>query len=241
MLIYSILNFIFPVACIICQKQVLERRWSAACPECWNKLTPVMPPMCPQCGIPEVAIEGRCGRCRLEENVFDLARSAVLFNDTAREIVHHLKYADRVSLAVPIGRMLRETLEYHEFTGTLAIPVPLHRSRQRQRGYNQAELIARNLGIRVDNRLVRRRRKTSSQTGLSRAERARNLSSAFEATADVRGRALILVDDVMTTGATMNEISRTLKRAGAERVEVLTFARVADGISPQSPPSVLLR
>jgi ComF family protein len=161
--------------------------------------------------------------------VFDFARSALLFTRTLREIVHHLKYSDRVSLANPLGDILKECLEREPFSGDLIVPVPLHRARQRQRGYNQAELLAARLGRPMDTRLLRRRKNTSSQTGLSRNERKRNLASAFEARRDVKGT-VIVVDDVYTTGSTMNEIARTLKRAGAERVEVLTVARVAKDV-----------
>jgi ComF family protein len=111
----------------------------------------------------------------------------------------------------------------------LIIPVPLHRSRERQRGFNQAELIAARLGRPLATKLLRRRKNTPSQTGLSRSERKRNLASAFEIRDDVKGT-VIVVDDVYTTGSTMNEIARTLKRGGAERVEVLTVARVAKDV-----------
>ena len=159
------------------------------------------------------------------EHEFDLARSALLFTHTLREIIHHLKYADRVSLAKPLGDILKECREHEPFAGGLVIPVPLHRSRERRRGFNQAELIAERLGMPVAARLLRRKKNTASQTGLTRNERKRNLAGAFEVRGAVRGT-VIVVDDVYTTGSTLNEIARTLKRAGAERVEVLTVARV---------------
>jgi ComF family protein len=140
-----------------------------------------------------------------------------------------LKYSDRVSLAKPLGDMLKECLEREPFTGDLIIPVPLHSSRERQRGFNQAELIAARLGRPVATGLLRRRKNTPSQTGLTRNERKRNLASAFEVRGEVRGT-VIVVDDVYTTGSTMNEIARTLKRAGVDRVEVLTVARVANDV-----------
>jgi ComF family protein len=222
----SILNILFPVSCVICGSAVLERKWGAACPDCWSSLVPVPPPICPQCGDPAPAIEGLCGLCRTGEHAFDFARSAVLFTDTLREIVHHLKYSDRVSLAKPLGDLLKECLNVETFTGSVVVPVPLHRSRARIRGYNQAELIASRLGRPVAANLLRRRKNTPSQTGLSRNQRRLNLAGAFEVRRHVSG-AVIVVDDVYTTGSTMNEIAKTLKRAGAERVEVLTVARVA--------------
>ena len=114
-----------------------------------------------------------------------------------------------------------------DFRGEFIIPVPLHSARQRARGFNQAELIARELGRPVNDKLLRRRKDTPSQTGLSRRQRRQNLAGAFEVRSTVKGD-LIVVDDVYTTGSTMNEIARTLKRAGAGRVEVLTVARVAN-------------
>jgi ComF family protein len=226
-LLDSILNLLFPVTCVVCRAQVLERRWGAACPECWSLLEPLAPPFCPQCGEPAPAIEGLCGRCRKGEYVFDFARSAFFFTDTLREIIHHLKYAERVSLAKFLGDILKACLEREPFSGGIVIPVPLHRARERERGFNQAELIAARLGRSMETRLLRRRKNTPSQTGLSRSERKRNLSGAFEVRGRVAGT-VILVDDVYTTGSTMNEIARTLKRAGAERVEVLTVARVSN-------------
>ena len=158
--------------------------------------------------------------------MFDFARSALLFTNTLREIIHHLKYGDRVSLAKPLGDILKQCHEREPFTGDLVIPVPLHSARERARGFNQAELIAARLGLRTAGRLLRRRKATPSQTGLTRNQRKRNLAGAFEVRGEVSGT-VIVVDDVYTTGSTMNEIARTLKRAGAERVEVLTVARVA--------------
>jgi ComF family protein len=160
------------------------------------------------------------------EHIFDFARSALLFTPALRDIIHHLKYFDRVSLAGPLGDILRECLAREHFTGDLIIPVPLHRSRERQRGFNQAELIAARLGRPMSTRLVRRRKNTPSQTGLTRNQRNRNLAAAFEVREEMKGN-VIVVDDVYTTGSTVNEISRALKRAGAARVEVLTVARVS--------------
>ena len=224
-MIDAILNLVFPQFCVLCGARVLERRWSVACPSCWAQLEPVPPPYCTCCGMPAPAIEGLCGACRQGDHAFDLARSAYLFTDPMRGILHHLKYRGRFSLARPLGNSLREQLLTGGFEGRIAIPVPLHHSRQRQRGFNQAELLARHLGLPVDSRLLRRRKNTPSQTGLSRSQRALNLSAAFEVRKEPPP-CVIVVDDVYTTGATLHEIAKTLKRAGTSRVEVLTVARV---------------
>jgi len=228
-LLDHILNLLFPVTCIHCHAPVQERRWGGACPECWSSLIRLEPPFCVKCGEPAPAIEGLCGLCIKDEHAFDFARSALLFTRTLREIIHHLKYSDRVSLTKPLGDILKECMEREPFTGNLIIPVPLHPSRERERGFNQAELLATRLGRPVARRLLRRRKNTQSQTGLSRNQRKRNLAAAFETRGEVKGT-VIVVDDVYTTGSTMDEIARTLKRAGAERVEVLTVARVANDI-----------
>jgi ComF family protein len=230
-MIDAFLNYLFPVSCVICSAPILERRYAAACPPCWQSLAWITPPFCPRCGTPAIAIEGPCGRCRTGETIFDFARSAVFFNDTARELVHHLKYAERVSLAQPMGRMLERTIKDHDFSAAVVVPVPLHRKRQRERGFNQAQLIAKALALPVDTSIVRRCKNTVTQTGLSRSERSKNLAGAFEVDRDVKGQTILVIDDVLTTGATMNEIARALKKAGAQRVEVVTFARVPDALN----------
>jgi ComF family protein len=175
--------------------------------------------------MPAPVIEGLCGECRRGDHAFDFARSVFLFTEPMRAILHHLKYSGRVSLARPLGRWIRETTAEEGFRGTIAIPVPLHRARQRKRGFNQAELLARRLGIPVDCGLLTRRKNTPSQTGLSRSQRTINLSAAFEVQR-TPPECVLVVDDVYTTGATLHEIAKTLKRAGTSRVEVLTVARV---------------
>ena len=224
----AILNLLFPLTCILCSTPVRKRRYGPLCPTCWAKMKRLQPPYCPQCGMPAPAISGLCSACRLREHAFDFARSALIFNDPFREVIHHLKYADRVSLARPLGMLLCECLERDAFQGHVVIPVPLHRKRERQRGFNQATLIAESLtklNRTIDTAILRRRKNTPSQTGLSRSQRTVNLAGAFE----VRGtvpECVIVVDDVFTTGSTLHEIAKTLKRHGAKRVEVLTVARV---------------
>ena len=231
-----ILNLLFPVTCVVCRTPVHERQWRAACPECWSSLVRLEPPFCTKCGEPAPAIEGLCGSCRSNEHLFDFARSALLFTHSLREIIHHLKYADRVSLAEPLGKILKECFERERFTGKLVVPVPLYRARERERGFNQAELIAAGLHLPMNTRLVQRRKNTPSQTGLSRNQRKRNLAGAFEMREHITGT-VIVVDDVYTTGSTMNEIARTLKRSGAERVEVLTVARVPSYVAEETDAS----
>jgi len=221
----AILNLLFPQSCVLCSSQVSQRRWAVVCPECWSRLERIPRPFCPQCGMPAPVIEGLCGECRRGDHAFDFARSLFLFTDPMRGILHHLKYSGRVSLAGPLGRLVRPLVEEEGFLGTTVVPVPLHRSRERERGFNQAELLARRMGLPVDTGILRRRKNTPSQTGLSRSQRVINLSAAFEVR-KAPPSCVLVVDDVYTTGATLHEVARTLKRAGTRRVEVLTVARV---------------
>ena len=224
----AILNLLFPLACILCNSTIRERRWGPVCSSCWERMQRLLPPFCPQCGMPAQHIEGLCSACRIREHAFDFARSALIFNDPFRAVIHHFKYSDRVSLARPLGRLLCECLERESFQGHVVMPVPLHHQRERRRGFNQASLLANSLtrmNRTIETETLRRRKNTPSQTGLSRSQRALNLAGAFE----VRGRVpecVIVVDDVYTTGSTLHEIAKTLKRHGALRVEVLTVARV---------------
>jgi ComF family protein len=224
-LLDALLNVLFPNPCVVCNRNITERKWGAACQECWSALEPIPAPVCPQCGTPATAIEGPCDECRRGDHAFDFARSAFLFNDRMREIIHHLKYSGRVSLARPLSRTLLRCLQTNEFCAEAVVPVPLHRSRIRERGFNQAELLAKELGLPLRSGVLRRRKNTPPQTGMTRPQRVSNLAGAFEVKGRISGCVLV-VDDVYTTGSTMHEIAKTLKRANVSRVEVLTVARV---------------
>jgi ComF family protein len=224
-MIDALLNLLFPNACVVCNRKILERKWGAACPDCWAALEPVPSPVCPCCGMHAPAIEGRCDACRRGDHAFDFARSVFIFNDRMREIIHHLKYSGRVSLARPLGRALENCLRSEDFRAQAVVPVPLHRARARERGFNQAELLARTLELRVESRALRRIKNTPSQTGLTRPQRAANLAGAFRLKGQLPA-CVVVVDDVYTTGSTLDEIARTLKCANVSRVEVLTAARV---------------
>jgi len=175
--------------------------------------------------MPATSIESLCGECRRGDHSFDFARSVFVYDERMRTIIHHLKYSSRVSLARPLGLRLRELIGTEDFRATLVVPVPLHRSRARQRGFNQAELLANHLGIALDRGLIRRRKNTPSQTGLTRSQRVLNLSAAFVVNR-TPPKCVLIVDDVYTTGSTLDEVAKTLKRSGVQRVEALTVARV---------------
>ena len=141
----------------------------------------------------------------------------------------------KLVLARPLGRALQACLDREPFTADVVVPVPLHRTRERKRGFNQTALLGAKLNRRLQLNLVRRRRNTDSQTGLTRSQRARNVQAAFECRRPIEGTVL-LVDDVQTTGATINQVARVLRRSGASRIEVATLARagVTGRVDPRS-------
>ncbi len=168
--------------------------------------------------------------------VFARARAVARFEDgPARRLVHRLKYSDRAELARPIGRWMARAGAELLAEADLLVPVPLHPLRLWRRRFNQAAALAREIsrqtGVPCDSGSLKRVKATKSQVGLSRAQRAENMQGAFRVAEgqDLKGRRIVLVDDVLTSGATLNAASRILLRAGAERVDALVFARVVTG------------
>jgi ComF family protein len=170
----------------------------------------------------------RCARCRRTPRRIDRARAIGAYDGALRSIIHAMKYEGRRSLAKPLARLMRERGADIVEGAHAIVPVPLHPSRRRQRGFNQAADLARHLGPPVVHGL-RRARATLSQTGLPAAQRHRNVRDAFvlsRAARDIAGTTIVLVDDVSTTGATLDACARALKEAGVVEVRALTAARV---------------
>jgi ComF family protein len=229
------LDIVFPPTCLSCRAAVAET--NALCGRCWSAMRFIERPFCDRLGLP---FEHEMGEGVLSAQavdnppVFQRARAVALFEDgPARRLVHRLKYSDRMELAGPLGAwMARAGRDILAEADALA-PIPLHFTRLWRRQFNQAAALARAAGALagkpVELGLVERVRPTRSQVGLSRAERAQNLQGAFRCpeTAPLQGRRIVLVDDVLTTGATANAAARALLRGGARAVDVLVFARVA--------------
>jgi ComF family protein len=228
------LGVALPQLCAACREPV---GGEGLCAACWSKLSFIAPPYCARLGIPFPFDPGP-GVLSMEAiadpPAYNRARAAVRFDDVARTLVHALKYADRLDLAPIMGRWMANAGRELTQEADLLVPVPLHWRRQWARRFNQsallAEMVAKASGLRVSHGALKRVKATVQQVGLARSERAQNVQGAFGVPADARievaGRRLLLVDDVLTTGATIEACTRALMRAGAAGVDVLVFARV---------------
>jgi len=234
------LDIALPTLCVACREPV---DGEGVCASCWAKLSFIEPPCCPRLGIPFVYDPGPellSMEAIANPPAYQRARAAVRYDEVARTLVHALKYQDRTDLAPAMGRwMARAGRELLDGADTL-IPVPLHWRRAWRRRYNQsgvlARIISRQSGVPLNGNLLQRVRPTEQQVGLSRPQRAGNVQGAFQVSAegqsDVRGRRIILIDDVLTSGATVDACARALLRAKAAQVDVLVFARVVDTPKP---------
>jgi ComF family protein len=245
-LLGSIFGVLFPSECRLCHTPLDNISRIPVCRECLAAIGPVRAPQCVVCGDRLVSAQllmgdGRCANCRDFEPEFERAVSFGEYEDGLRGLIHLLKYESITPVAGPLGSMLaeaiRELLAGRGPLRPLLVPVPLHKSRRRARGFNQAELIAHAAAkcvaprLEVASGILLRQRDTISQVGLSREERLHNVHGAFRVSdpGRVKGRTLIVVDDVMTTGTTLSECAQVLKRAGAERVWAVTVARAFQG------------
>ncbi|HZY67036.1 MAG TPA: ComF family protein [Devosia sp.] len=234
----ALLDQLYPPVCLACDRPVASA--DALCSGCFRELRPITAPLCPVLGLPfeaSLGPEARSAEAIADPPPFERARSAVVYNDVARALVGKLKYGDRPELARFCSRLMAQA--GHELWGADAVlvPVPLHRTRLFSRRFNQSTELARSLGqltgTAVDPLLVTRRKNTPHQVGLSGDARRRNVAGAFAVQPDflrrLKGRRVVLVDDVITTGATVKAVTKAFKSGGAERVDVVSFARVVTG------------
>jgi ComF family protein len=228
------LDLVYPPSCLACRRAIVEH--GALCGQCWSAMRFIERPFCDRLGTPfeqDLSPGLLSPQAVADPPVFGRARAVARFEDgPARRLVHRLKYSDREELARPLGAwMARAGAEILAGADVLA-PVPLHPLRLWSRRFNQAaalgHAVARHAGIPCETGLLARVKATRSQVGMTRLQRAENVQGAFRAPADaaLKGRRVVLVDDVLTSGATANAASRALLRGGASSVDVLVFARV---------------
>jgi ComF family protein len=234
----AVVSLLYPPVCAACGASTGEPH--GLCARCWSSISFISRPYCERLGTPfAVDLGGQLisPAAMADPPVFARARAVAGYDDIAREMIHRLKYGDRLELARAMGGLMSLAGRELIAEADLIIPVPLHRFRLWSRRFNQAaalgQVIAEQSGRPFAADLLRRVKRTRPQVGLSRNERAENLQGALRVAKDARhrleGKRVLLVDDVLTTGATANAASRALLRGGASAVDLLTFARVIPG------------
>lgn len=234
----KLLSSLFPSRCILCSQTVQESAVNQnveVCLSCYQAL-PHNHSCCQHCSLPlpeEIDGDVLCGRCIKSSPKYDYSHSLFRYEDDIINLVHQLKFGEKISYARSIGEMLLVAFENAIVDKygkpDCIIPVPLHNKRLRQRGYNQSteitRVMAKKTGMPIAYDAVVRRRVTLTQTGLKAKERQKNIRGAFSVLDVENYRHVLIIDDVVTTGSTVNELSKELKRSGVERVGVLSIAR----------------
>jgi len=230
----GLLDLLYPSCCLICGKHEAE----PFCTDCLNEIVPLNAPYCDRCGVPVAPGQLVCDHCDAgPEPAFAWSQAVGQYSGVLRTAIHRLKYHGKGALANPLGELLASSLgtctplQPQNGQFDCVVPVPLHRSKFQSRGFNQAERIARVLASRInvplDDQGLLRVRKSSTQTAFHRKERQHNIERVFDTKTPLHfdGKSVLLIDDVLTTMATVNECSRVLCNAGATRVAVLALAR----------------
>jgi ComF family protein len=228
------LDLVLPPLCLVCRKPVGDP--GALCADCWSAVRFIGPPLCERCGLPfeHEQASAVCGGCMAQPPVFARARAVMRYDEASKPLILRFKNADRVHAAPALARWMARAGADLLAQSELIVPVPLHWRRLFRRRYNQSALLAKALtrqsGIPWAPDALRRLRPTPSQGGLTARERRLNVRGAFAVPrrrrALVAGRRVLLVDDVLTTGATLDAAARALRRAGAAHVDALAIARV---------------
>ncbi|MGQ9597816.1 MAG: ComF family protein [Anaerolineae bacterium] len=230
----AFLDLLFPPHCVVC-----HRLGSWLCPDCQGRIELILPPLCLQCGLPLEKLSGpsytpgACKFCHGKTTELDGLRAYGFHTDPLRKIIHEFKYRDLQGLAKPLGQMMAQgwsELAPSDWEVDVIVPVPLHPTRQRQRGYNQSALLARELGFHIRRPVVEnaffRSKPTLPQVELNFQERMANIQGAFQCVdSALAGKRVLLVDDVCTTGATLEAASAALRRGKVSSIWAYTLAR----------------
>jgi len=226
----ALLDFVYPPHCLACGEAVTDAG-EYLCEGCWREILVRPRARCRRCSCPLEVENQTCANCAYWEPEFERALVLGPFEGVMQQVVHALKFLHQQDLGMELGRRLGQRAEFVEDLQEidLLVPVPLHPARQRERGYNQSLCISRGLaevvGCPLDNKLLQRRIATRQQAKLDARERRENLRDAFQMVGDLpAGTCIGVVDDVLTTGATLNACARVLQRAGARRIWVLALA-----------------
>jgi competence protein ComFC len=232
--LHAVASLFYPATCVLCAANVGRSEY--LCADCQRRAPRIVAPFCAKCSEPfpgAITQTFSCANCEHRVLHFDCAVAAYRSRGLVRKLVHEFKYAKQRHLRYPVAAWLRETLRDPRLHGRhfdLIVPVPLHPARERERGFNQALLLAELLAATITVPLrpaLERTRYTTTQTAYDRAERMENLRGAFRLrkNQDVRDLRVLLIDDVLTTGSTLSECARVLRAAGAVSVHAATAAR----------------
>lgn len=225
------MSVLFPngYKCLICNKEIVSDKKFCLCDKCLSELPKIVGNVCERCGEPINTDSKFCVHCKKELPVFTKCVSPFVFEGEVVNLVHGLKYNGHIYYAKTLSNLMLKTVLESNLEFDVVIPVPLNLRREGTRGFNQSELLCSGFsdaGYNVDSSIVVRSKNTATQTFLSKTERKQNVENAFKVLnkSKVKGKNILVVDDVYTTGATINAIAQVLKNAGAKNVYGVTFA-----------------
>ncbi len=237
----GILNFVFPLDCKICEKPIRESKGYSICEDCFKTIELIERPCCIKCGKPLISTdffkqnrEILCLDCKRKKYSFEFSRSTGVYDKVLKKCIHLFKYYGEKKLAKPLGKLMVDSLvKNDEFKKKidLIIPVPLHRNDLKKRGFNQSVLLGKVVGdyfsIPVGESVLVKKKLTPFQVNLSKKEREKNILRVFsvEKPEEVKGKNILILDDVFTTGSTVEECAKELMKARAKNIFVLTLAR----------------
>jgi ComF family protein len=237
----GLLNFVFPLDCKICEKPIRESKGYSICEDCFKTIELIERPYCAKCGKPLIPTdffkqnrEILCLDCKRKKYSFEFSRSTGIYDKVLKKCIHLFKYYGEKKLAKPLGKLMVDSLvKNDEFKRKidLIIPVPLHRNDLKKRGFNQSVLLGKVTGdylsIPVRENVLVKKKLTPFQVNLSKKERKINILGAFsvEKPEEIKGKNILILDDVFTTGATVEECTKELMKARAKNIFVLTLAR----------------
>jgi len=234
----AVLDLIYPNNCINCKTAIIDRDYGfSLCQDCWQSIEKNLPPFCLKCGVHLEDIKtgiDLCKDCQKQQFYFDKAFSVFLYKGIIKELIHKFKYSNKTMLAKVFAQMIFDfTMNFNiQFSDyDIMLPVPLHSTRLREREYNQCEILAQQLQkffpIQLSTKDVKRIKNTKSQITLDKVSRWKNVEDIFKITNEYifEDKNVLIVDDLITTGATASELAKTLKESGARTVSVLTIAK----------------
>jgi ComF family protein len=225
----TLLRHIYPQNCLLCGADADPK--TRFCDACYSSL-PFNHHACPRCALPlppATAAGTRCGACLNKRLPYHTCHTALRYEPPSNQLIAQLKFRHKLHLTLPLAQLIIDRLGELKNPPDLLLPVPLHQQRMRERGFNQAlelgRVVSNKYGIPLDSRLVKRTRDTKAQSDLNEQLRRTNLRHAFRVYGSLKGTRVAIIDDVITTGSTINEMSKTLKRSGASEITVWAVAR----------------